>query len=144
MVGPSSAAKSTGAEVRSPSPVPVDAPRPEGNPLPLTPDAAADIARKHGLSLLDAAGLLSLADDEADADRIAAKFATTNEPDTDAEVREYAAALFGRKAETPTEQPEPVPGHVPAEGTNPAQVDTERDVRRFVADLFDHPNRDHI
>ena len=44
--------------------------------MPLTAQKAAEIARRNGLSLNDAAGLLSLADNEDDAERIAADFAT--------------------------------------------------------------------
>jgi len=41
----------------------------------LTADQAAEIAQRHGLTLNDAASLRALADNEADADRIAARFA---------------------------------------------------------------------
>jgi len=89
--------------------------------MPLTPDQAANVARRHGLSLMDAAGLLSLADTETEADRIAASFAGT---DAEAATREFAAALFG-KNEPSTNTPAK-----PADDGNP-------EVRRFVADLFD-------
>ena len=51
--------------------------------MALTPEEAADIARKHGLSMLDAAGLLSLADNAQHADQIAARFASTEPEGTD-------------------------------------------------------------
>lgn len=46
-----------------------------GRTLPLTATEAAEIAARHGLGLQDAAGLLSLADNATDAERIAARFA---------------------------------------------------------------------
>jgi hypothetical protein len=59
----------------------------------ISPDEAADIAARHGLSLQDAAGLLSLADDAADAERIAARFAAAD-PE-----RAVVQALFSPQAE---------------------------------------------
>jgi hypothetical protein len=59
--------------------------------LPLTPDDAARIARRHGLTLQDAAGLLTLADHPDDAERIAAAFAR---PDPDTTARKLAEDLF--------------------------------------------------
>lgn len=42
----------------------------------ITVDTAADTARRYGLSLTDARALVVLADDQAHAERLAAKFAT--------------------------------------------------------------------
>jgi hypothetical protein len=114
--------------------------------VPITPDEAADIAKRHGLGLQDAAGLLTLATDAKDADRIAARFAEAEKADPIAEAgREYAAALFGRKPDAaPDPEPEPTPNVVPSEGTNPAHVDRTRDLRRYVARIFDTPDQDHI
>lgn len=117
--------------------------------MPLTPDQAAAIARRHGLTLHDAAGLLTLASDEADAERIAALFAGTSEADAErAQARDYTAALFGRTARTAKpghadEPPAPPPGVVAREGAHPEHVDQDRPLRRFIADLFDYPDRDH-
>ena len=44
----------------------------------LTADAAAAIAKRHGLTLTDAAGLRVLADDEDQAETIAARFAAND------------------------------------------------------------------
>jgi hypothetical protein len=65
--------------------------------LPITPEEAADIARRHGLTLNDAAGLLNLADDTEDADRIAKRFAETE----DDPWRAVVADLFGRRDSGP-------------------------------------------
>jgi hypothetical protein len=52
---------------------------PEGGPdTVLTAEQAAEVARRHGLSLQDAAALRVLADDPQVADRIAGRFAATN------------------------------------------------------------------
>ena len=58
----------------------------------LTADEAADIAARHGLSLQDAAGLLNLADDADDAERIADRFAAAGDP-----LRTVARDLFSRR-----------------------------------------------
>ncbi len=55
----------------------------------LTTDQAAAIARRNGLSLNDAAGLLTLADNEVDAERIAQKFRSE-----DGEFRSFVQGLF--------------------------------------------------
>ncbi len=95
--------------------------------MPITADQAATIARRHGLSLMDAAGLLTLADSADQADEIAAKFAGT---DDDTVGREWARALFGRD-EPPTE---------PADGDTPPAADGDGDgMRAFARDLFDRP-----
>lgn len=47
----------------------------------LTADQAAEVARRHGLTLSDAAAIHALADNEADADRIAARFSPDNTPE---------------------------------------------------------------
>lgn len=70
--------------------------------MPITPDEAADIAARHGLSLQDAAGLLSLATDADDADRIASRFATVDP------LLDVTRALFGRP-----DRPERTVGEVP-------------------------------
>ena len=44
--------------------------------MAITPQQAADVARQHGLTLQDAAGLVSLATDVQDANEIAARFAS--------------------------------------------------------------------
>ena len=112
--------------------------------MPIDRDTAAEVARRHGLSLMDAAGLVNLADDADDADQLARRFAAAASPQ-DEELRAYAAELFGkRKPDTEAPAPAPPPNVAPAEGTNPAIPDNDRDTRRFVAHLFDHPDRDHI
>lgn len=45
--------------------------------MTLTAQRAAEIAREHGLSLQDAAGLLGLATSEEEAEKIAADFASS-------------------------------------------------------------------
>lgn len=57
--------------------------------MALTPQEAATIASRHGLSLQDAAGLLTLADTPEEAERIAADFA-----DEDAQSRAFVRNLF--------------------------------------------------
>jgi hypothetical protein len=96
--------------------------------MPLSPDQAATIARRHNLTLQDAAGLLSLADDVDQADRIAARFAGT---DDDTVGREWARALFGRD-DTPAE---PTDG----DGDTPPASDGDTGMRRFAAELFNRP-----
>ena len=54
---------------------------PKETQVPLDADTAADIARRHGLTLNDAQALTVLADDEEAADRLAAKFAPAPDPD---------------------------------------------------------------
>lgn len=66
--------------------------------MALTAAEAADIARKHGLTLQDAAGLLALADTADEADTIAARFAT---PEADDAARAIARQLFGERREDP-------------------------------------------
>lgn len=115
--------------------------------MPITPDEAADIARRHGLGLNDAAGLMNLANDADDAERIASRFAGTGPDEArEAELRAFAGHLFGN---TPTDEPEatePPPGNVvPREGDTPAIPDGgERVTRQFVADLFGHATRHDI
>jgi len=48
-----------------------------GTLMTLTAQRAAEIAREHGLSLQDAAGLLGLATSEEEAEKIAADFASS-------------------------------------------------------------------
>jgi hypothetical protein len=62
--------------------------------MALTADQAATVARRHGLSLADAASLRALADDEETADRIAARFAPTTKDDPGDAVRTFARDLF--------------------------------------------------
>ncbi len=57
----------------------------------LSPAEAAAVARRHNLSLMDAAGLLTLADDVEEAESIAGSFA---EPSSEAAARAFAARLF--------------------------------------------------
>jgi hypothetical protein len=57
----------------------------------LTNDEAASIARQHGLTVHDAVSLRMLADDKAEANEIAAKFATTDE-------KQFVRDLFGGSA----------------------------------------------
>lgn len=90
--------------------------------MPITPAEAADVAKRHGLSLQDAAGLLSLADDLADAEAIASRFAG---PDVAEATRQWTRALFGRGDATPSEPPD-----------NPPAPDDDTAERRYVADLF--------
>lgn len=100
--------------------------------MPLTATEAATIAKRHGLSLTDAAGLLSLADNADEADAIAKRFA---EPDTQEASRQLVRDLFGtsERDETP-----PPPKLRAVEGGNPSPVDkTDADLRRFTANLFD-------
>lgn len=61
--------------------------------MPITPEQAVDAARRHGLSLTDAAGLLGLADTPTEADAIAARFATGSSDATD-ELRAFTRDLF--------------------------------------------------
>jgi hypothetical protein len=65
--------------------------------MPLTADAAADVARRHGLTLQDAAALRALADDEQSADKIAARFAPPTDDDTTEATRQLARNLFDAK-----------------------------------------------
>jgi hypothetical protein len=101
--------------------------------MPLTPEQAAEVAARHGLGIADAASLRSLADDEATADRIAARFAGSG--DTRAWVRHLFA---DDEAATPAPAPEPGPAnHVPNEGHSaPPATDDEAEQRRFVRELF--------
>lgn len=101
--------------------------------MSLTPDQAAAVARRHKLSLMDAAGLLSLADSPEEADRIAGRFAGTDDS-----MRELAARLFGRD-KTTTEPTTEGPATRPSrEGANPTTTDdSNAGMRSFVADLFD-------
>lgn len=58
-----------------------------------------------------------------------------------------AGALFAptEKEEAPPADTGPGPNHVPGEGDNPAAGgDEDRELRRAVARLFDHPNQDQI
>lgn len=79
--------------------------------MPITPAQAAEVARRHGLSLLDASGLLNLADTAEEADAIAATFA---QPDNDNAARAYARELFasGTGDDLPA-RPEPAEGELP-------------------------------
>lgn len=77
----------------------------------LTADEASDIARRHGLSIADAVSLRALADDEAEADAIAAKFSRTDE-------QRFASALFAKTRSRRT------------------KVDPDVDDRHAVAELF--------
>lgn len=101
--------------------------------MPITPGQAAAVARRHGLSLQDAAGLVALADTAEEADRLAAGFAQP----VDTAVRDWARALFGNNepdTDTPTE---PTAGnHANREGNNPPAPAGDA-MRRYVADLFD-------
>jgi len=66
--------------------------------VPITPTEAADIARKHGLTLSDAAGLAALANTLDEAETIAARFAT---PEVDTAARDLTRRLFGRTDQQP-------------------------------------------
>ena len=46
--------------------------------MPITPDQAVTVARRHGLSLFDAESLSRMATDLADAERIAATFGSAD------------------------------------------------------------------
>lgn len=94
--------------------------------MPITAHEAADIARQHGLTLMDAAGLASMADDVADADRIARRFSGTD-PEA---MRGYAAQLFGRTGDP--EQPTATDS-TPTPGGND-------ELRQFVQTMFNPDN----
>lgn len=64
--------------------------------MPITPTEAAEVARRHGLSLHDAAGLVSLAADVDDANAIAARFAAAEGSENAEVAREYTRQLFGK------------------------------------------------
>lgn len=66
----------------------------------LTAAEAADIARRHGLGLNDAAGLLALADDQESAEALAEKFAPS-----DASMRDLTRRLFGTEEAAVDEGP---------------------------------------
>lgn len=90
--------------------------------MPLTPSQAADIAKRHGLTLTDAAGLLGLADTAAEADTIAARFATGTTSESVG--AEYVRQLFGRDdAEHGADD-------------NDEPDDADDPLRRFTRDLF--------
>lgn len=91
--------------------------------MTISPTEAADVAKRYGLGLQDAAGLLSLAKDVDDANAIAARFAA---PATDAAAIELTRQLFGHtpKAEPPE----------PADEGKPASPDIA--ARRFASNLF--------
>jgi hypothetical protein len=101
----------------------------------LTADEAADAAARHGLSIADAASLRQLADTPAEADALAARFATADDP-----VRAWSRALFADPEQStplPAPAPAPTPGAVPREGTNAQPAETgERALRSFVRALF--------
>jgi hypothetical protein len=102
--------------------------------MPLTPTEAADVARRHGLSLQDAAGLLSMAVDADEADTIAARFAA---PEVEEAGRRWAAELFGRPEPKAPAEP-PTPNAVPREGSNPeAHPAPDAEMRALTARLFD-------
>lgn len=65
--------------------------------MALTADQAAEVARRHGLTLNDAAALMTLADDETSADRLAASFTTPAEP-ARAATRQFVKDLFAEDA----------------------------------------------
>lgn len=89
--------------------------------MALTANEAAEIAKRHGLTLQDAAGLLTLADTADEADTIAARFA---QPETKTAGLALVRHLFGEPMPTP-EPPEPA-------GTpNP-----DLQMRRFTSRLF--------
>lgn len=75
---------------RGPRASPAGPPPPERS-LMLTAAEASDIARRHGLTIADAASLRALADDKAEAESIAKKFSQSDE-------ERYAAQLFDRDA----------------------------------------------
>jgi hypothetical protein len=109
--------------------------------MALTPDEAADIARRHGLTVADAASLRALADDTDQADRIAAKFARDADP-----AKAFVHALFSGTDQTdaPADDPARPAGVVPREGANtqpPEPADLKS--RRFIASLFGY-DPDHI
>lgn len=79
--------------------------------MPITPTEAADIARKHGLTLSDAAGLAALANTLDEAETIAARFAT---PEVDTATRDLTRRLFGRTDQQPDDQPPAEPDPEPS------------------------------
>lgn len=60
----------------------------------LTADQAAEVARRHGLTLSDAQALMLLADDEAHAETLAARFAPESEPDEPEALSDVARRMF--------------------------------------------------
>lgn len=80
---------------------------------------AAEIARKNGLTLHDAAALQSLASTEQEADRIAARFRS---PET--EMRQFVQNLFDGREPPSTDRDRQPPA-------NP-----EEQTQRFLAGLF--------
>ena len=65
----------------------------------ITSTEAADIARRHGLTLQDAAGLASLADNAEEAEQIAARFSSP-----ESEMRQFVNGLFEKPPETSLEK----------------------------------------
>lgn len=59
--------------------------------MPLSSDEAIEVARRHGLGLNDAVGLMSLAEDVDEAERIAGRFAQSSQD----EFASVAVRLFG-------------------------------------------------
>lgn len=100
----------------------------KGEPMPISPSEAATIAHKHGLSLQDAAGLLSLADSTDEADRIAATFAA---PATTSASLELTRRLFGHQDQADEETP-PAP--------RPPAPTADLEMRRITRRLFDRPD----
>jgi predicted component of type VI protein secretion system len=101
----------------------------------LSADEAATVAAKYHLSIADAASLRQLADDPAEADALASKFASSDDP------RGWVRELF-RDDEQPTPAPAPAPpppaaAAVPREGGNAQPAETgEHALRTFVRNLF--------
>jgi hypothetical protein len=74
--------------------------------MPLDPYTAALIAARHGLGLADAASLRGLTDDPDEADRLAARFASTDPRMGADAVRRRRTHPDGRPHPTP-DQPRP-------------------------------------
>lgn len=99
--------------------------------MPLTPTEAADVARRHGLSLQDAAGLMTLAQDAVDAETIAKRFA---EPDTAAASLDLTRRLFDGKTTTEDLAPDDFASWLGEQiaPADPAQTEEARDRRRVL------------
>lgn len=63
----------------------------------ITATEAAEIARRHGLSLQDAAGLASLANSTEEAEQLAARFSTP-----ESEMNRFVKGLFAKAGEHET------------------------------------------
>lgn len=99
----------------------------------LTADEAAEIARNHGLGINDAVSLRALADDAVTAERIAARFAVTDET-------RFAKKVFGDGlpgVAEPKSAADLLEGNQsPLEGGNPKPGPSGDDGAGFAAALF--------